>query len=132
MIQFVFTYQIARDFARFRQAQSEREGAGDEDPAGRRRTARLFPWASLVMGIVSFGGVLAAILWLLVTVDTKLEPSATQFGMVVDSLVNVAVLGFAAGLSSLLLKHRQRWLAGAGMAACGLVLAAWLVLLLLT
>jgi hypothetical protein len=131
VVQFVITYQIARDFSRFRKAQAESGLHGDKDHAHQRRAARLFPWASLLLGIVSFGGALATFLWLLVTADTELEPSAALFGVVVDGLVNLGVLGFAAGLASLLLKHRQRWLAGAGIAACGLVMAAWLALLLL-
>jgi hypothetical protein len=131
VIQFVITYQIARDFSRFRKARAESGVVSGEDPVYQRRTARLFPWASLLMGIGSFGGVLGAIAWLLLTADTELEPSALLFGVVVDGLVNVAVLGFAAGLSSLLLKHRERWVAAAGTVACGLVMLAWLVFLLL-
>jgi len=127
LLQVYLAVQVFGQFRRFRQAQEEYIALLKEDetdlPPPPRRAERFFPWASLLLGLLSLTGLIAlfagAFLFALFTKTASL-PKAV--GTLETLIVNLAVLGVAVGLAALLSGYRRKLVAGLGLAASALVL----------
>lgn len=119
LLQAFFVYSTLRQFVRFRRAQAEElqrlQAEHPEQPPLLDRSARVFPWAGLVMGSLSLTGLIfvffGAILMAALTESASFPDWVTFVeGLVVDG----AVLGFACSLAALLSGSQHKGVAIAG------------------
>lgn len=133
ILQGFICFRILRRFLRYRQAEQVLADPSDLDASGLtpQRSARVFPWAALVLGglsLVAFVGVFGSAIVLAV-----LSPSGTapEFLAFVEGLaVSFGALGFALGLASVLCRYRWKIVAVLGMVAGLLTLVIEIALFL--
>jgi hypothetical protein len=127
VLQAFFAFQTFRQFFRFRSILPFPQPLENEDEQYKQlnsdKATKPFPWLSFVFGLVSFVGLIAvflgAIIFVGITEGTEL-PSFITFseGLVID----LAVIGFATGLASILSRFKHKLFSIIGMSASALVL----------
>jgi hypothetical protein len=126
LLQFVFAFQVYRQFLRFRQAEAELDRPPDS-----KRAARLFPGAGCLLGAVGLGGWVLTFIGLIVFFDLDGADLPALFVWMEGLAVNLGALAVAVGLASLLSGYRHRPLAVLGMVAGAVVLLVRTALVLL-
>jgi len=134
VLQFYWAFGLFREFLRFRHVQEEYATHVQSDPsrgvAPAMHARRMFPWASLILGVLVIIGVVIVFVLLATAASPDAEPSNALYTLF-DVLPNLAVVGMAMGLASVLCRFPFRLVAAVGMLACTLVMLSWLALLLL-
>ena len=126
---------VFRRFQRFRAAQTaSSEDTPDEDPGGAATepVAQAFTLAGLGLGLVSLLG-FGVLFGMILTAQAShpLDPGQPVVVFLEGLAVNLGVLGFGAGLGSLLSRYPRRSLGVVSMVAGGLVVLAEMALTLL-
>lgn len=134
LLQVYMAYRTFRQYGRFNKVESaysklvnivEEDGSIPAD-----RTARWFPWLSLLLGCSSFFG-LVLLFSIVIVLAIASEDDGTvpgYFDFLFGLLMNAGVLGFSVGLASVLARHRPLPVAVIGTAAGALALVVHLAL----
>jgi hypothetical protein len=132
VLQFYWAFGLLREFLRFRHVQAEYATHVQSDPskgaAPPMRARRIFPWASLILGVLVLAGLV--VVFVLVALSSDVQPSNPLY-ILFDILPDLAVVGMAMGLASFLSRFPSKLVAAIGMVACSLVMLGWLALLLI-
>lgn len=87
------------------------------------KAARPFPWTSIVLGAVSFIGLILIILGTILFIGLTGSQNLPDFISFAEGLIiDLAVLGFSTGLASILSSYQYKWVSIIGMITGGLVL----------
>ena len=121
-LQIYFSIRIFMDFRRYRKVENEYHTViADKEPvsASTERTPRLFPWLGTAFGCVSLlGFVMVLLVEIIVVLATKTVDTIPTYIVFLERLlVNMAVLGFAIGLASILSRYRPKALGIIGLVA---------------
>jgi hypothetical protein len=133
LLQVYLAVRVFGNYVGFRQVQREIEALDDglgDTGTGARRAERLFPAGAFVCGLVAsltFMGLIASAIVIIGVQEAEPDPAATEY--LVSATMDVAVLGIALGLGSVLSGFKRRGLAVLGLLAGGAVLLDFLVLL---
>lgn len=133
LLQVFFSFQTFRQYFHFRPKTPASRNMVDGDLAVLPdKAAKPFPWLSLLFGSVSLIGfvttLLAAIIFINISATGEIPPFISFIeGLVID----FAVIGFAAGLASLLSRYKYKLISIIGMIAGALTLLFEVGLLLL-
>lgn len=117
-VQVFFAFQTFRQYVQFRAT-----GTADEVLPAQNRSGRIFPWAGFAFGVVSlagFGGIVVTAILLALMPENEALSAALSFSE--SLIVDMAILGFALGLASLLSRFQHKVFATIGLAAGLLVL----------
>lgn len=134
LFQIVMTAQIFRQYHRFRSALVNQAAFHDLETSGAlgpTRAARIFPWAGGTLGVLTLGGLVAAVGLFFVAALAKDAIWTTLFNATVQFAVNLSVLALAVSLAALLSGFRYKLVSACGLVAGALVLLAYLGLFLL-
>jgi hypothetical protein len=132
LIQLYMAWSVFRAYQHYGSIETAyRDLAGQgviEDPPTPQHAAGIFPTAGCLISALALLGVVALILVIFsaIILETSV-PEFVNFGA--GLVVNVAVLGLAAGLAALAARYQSRVLAALGVAASLLVLIMWLAFL---
>jgi len=113
VLQAFLAFQTFRKFLSFRQLEFKLATAGDQQTVAsevvKDRSATSFPWISLVLGLTSIFGLFAVIIVMVVLAVITGEDEVSVFFIFVESMItNLAVLGLAIGVASLLMRYRYK------------------------
>ncbi len=113
IVQLAFAARVFYRFLGFRQA-----GTGLELPPDERRAARLFPGAGCILGAMTLGCTVIALVSLLILFTyTDSAEIPVFFVWLIDLAVHLGVLGLAVNLAALLSGYRYKWLSVLGLLA---------------
>jgi len=133
ILQFWWAYGLLRDFHRYRSVQArylaELESGASTGTAPPMRAARVFPWASLALGVFTLVAAAGLFLWIVLLVPEG-EPPQVLF-LLLELMPSLAGVGLAMGMGAFLCGYRFKLAAALGMLGCTLVMLGWLVLMLL-
>ena len=127
VLQAFFAFQTFRQFFRYRTALSPL-GSLQDDPLHNEdfvqdKAAKFFPWLGFMLGLVSFVGFFTIFLSVIIYFGfTGSNETPIVFILVEGVLINVAVIGFAAGFSSIFLNYKHKLISIVGMITSALVL----------
>ena len=124
LLQVYFSYRIARHFPRFLRAQRAVQAV-----VGRDRARDVFPLAAAGLGTLALVALIVSFVLLLGNLN-KLAPESAN--LVVDTAVNLGVLGIALSLSSILTGFGHKGASIYGLITSGLASLVWVVLLVMS
>jgi hypothetical protein len=127
VLQVFFAFQTFRQFFRYRTALASLNSVDIDivhiNDFFKDKAARPFPWISFVLGLLSFFGIIAVFLGAIISVGfTGVSETPPLIIFVEGLVIDFAVVGFAAGFSSLFLKYKYKLLSIVGMVTSVLVL----------
>jgi hypothetical protein len=113
IFQLVLAWQVFRQYLRFRQAEAEMM-----IPEDLQRAADVFPWGAALLGGLAFTGFIGVLISVVVFVGvTEASDVPGIFSLLEGLTMNLGILGFAAGLASLLAGYRRKLWAVLGIIA---------------
>ena len=122
-VQVFLTFSALRNY---RTGRSVQVGADSAPEAG--RAARVFPWASLVLGVASIAGSLALLLaGYLVLGFTESAGLSRGYEALFQGVADLGSLGLGAGIAGLVSGYPRRTLVAVGVATSALVLLSQIV-----
>lgn len=136
VLQAFLAFKTFRKFLSFRQLEFKLATVGDQQTIDsevvKDRSATSFPWISLVLGLTSIFGLFAVIIVMVVLAVITGEDEVSAFFIFVGSTItNLAVLGLATGVASLLMRYRYKAASIIGLVAGAIYLLIEVGLLLL-
>jgi hypothetical protein len=135
-VQLYFAYRIFNQFRWFRGVQARYRALAAEGavpaPAAQERAAALFPWASCLLGTLALLGGLALIAGAALDPESAASVESGELVGVLGVVLAVSVLGFAAGLASLLSGFRDRAVSWIGVVVSGIGPLAFLAVSVLS
>jgi hypothetical protein len=132
-IQILLSFRVFMRYRRFRKVEDAVLGLAPDNLVASKstdRASRFFPWIGSLLGCSSIiGFVLFIFILLIIAIFSENSPSFPDYFVFIEGLlVNLAVLGFAIGLASLLSQYRPKALAIIGLVAGVLTLVIELAL----
>jgi hypothetical protein len=136
LVQAFFVYTILQQFRRFRRAQAEETqkllAEHPEQIPLPDRSARIFPWAGLVLGSLSLTGLVLVFFGaFILTAMTRGAKLPTWIGRVEGLSIDGAVLGLAVSLAALLSGSQRKIVSIVGCVLSGMTLLIELGLILI-
>lgn len=134
VLQAYWAFGLFRDFRRYRRVQAAYAAyvaaKPDEGPPPPTRAARVFPWASLILGVLVIVAFVGGFAWLIMTPGAA-DRQTSPVRALLEMTPGLAVVGLGMGLGSFLLRYRPQLAAAIGMLGNSLVVLAWLALFIL-
>jgi hypothetical protein len=91
-----------------------------------QRSAKVFPWVGLSLGVFALMGMACLYIWAIVIKMTYLAlPEAFIF--LSDLIINISILGIAVGMSSIFCHHPKKWAVIGGLIGSSLTYLIYIV-----
>jgi hypothetical protein len=132
LVQLFIAFRVFQQYRRFHETEGKFMKLGNNannDITVKERAAHSFPWIGSILGCSSLIGLgLLLVLTLILVSASGWTSVAPSFYIFMEGIVeNIAVLGFAISLASLLSKYRPNLPAIIGLIAGGLIMVLYLV-----
>ncbi len=133
LLQAFFAFQTFRQFFQFRTmfspVQKTENDFNQNEQLDPDKAAKIFPWASLTLGILSFLGFSTLFLGIIVFIAiTGNDLYPTLLDILEGIVIDFAVLGLATGLASLLVRYKYKLASIIGLITGALVLLIEVIL----
>ncbi|MGD8626828.1 MAG: hypothetical protein PVJ34_19985 [Anaerolineae bacterium] len=131
LFQVYLAFNIFRRFFHYRREMETYADTEVMSSPSRQRAARIFPWAGFILGGAALSGVVLLVIGMFALAIVSVgEDLPGYFVFVAGLVVDVAILGTAVCLASLLSRYKNKIPAILGLVGSLLVLVLWLVLAL--
>jgi hypothetical protein len=121
VLQVFFAFQTFRQYFLFRSI-SRKLSEDENNLPFTDKAAKPFPWVSFGAGLFSFVGIVILFLSVILLVGTGNEDLFGIVDFAEGLVIDMALIGFATGLASILTSYEQKLFSGIGMVAGALVL----------